>query len=125
MNRINPEKVWKPTIFVHATSNGTIMITSGQTGRNISGVVVSDSFSEQARQAMENIRNIVESQGKTMDDVMKLTVYVNDIRYQSKYVEILGEFFSTDKRPAITLLSVTGLGDEHQLIEIEAIVDLS
>jgi len=125
MKRINPEKVWKPKVFVHATANGTLMITSGQTGRDPSGKVVSDSFSEQARQSMENIRNIVESEGKSLDDVMKLTVYVKDVRYQNEYIKVLDKFFRIDKRPAITLVGVTGLGDEHQVIEVEAIVDMS
>ena len=72
MKRISPKGVWKPEVFVHATSNGSVLITSGQTGRDVEGKIVSDSFSEQARQALQNLKTIVESQGRTMDDVMKL-----------------------------------------------------
>lgn len=125
MKRINPEKVWKPEGFVHATSNGTILFTSGQTGRDEKGNIVSDSFSEQARQALRNIRNIVESQGRSLDHVMKVTVYVKDLRYSMEYHRIAREFFNPDKRPASTLVGITGLWDERQLIEIEAVVDVS
>jgi enamine deaminase RidA (YjgF/YER057c/UK114 family) len=125
MKRINPENVWKPSGFVHATINGTLLITAGQTGRDITGTIVSDSFGDQARQALKNVKNIVESQGKSLDDVMKLTLYVKDLRYQKEFIQILNEFFSPEKRPAITLVGITGLGDERQLVEVEAIVDLS
>lgn len=125
MKRINPETVWKPKEFVHATMNGTIMIISGQTGRDVDGNIVSDSFSEQARQALKNIKNIVESQGRSLDDVMKLTVYVKDLRYGTEFYEIFGEFFRPDNIPASTFVGIIGLWNERQLIEIEAIVDLS
>ena len=125
MKRINPEKVWKPTDFVHATMNRTVMVTSGQTGRDANGKIAGDVFSDQARQALTNIRNIAESQGKSMDDIMKLTVYVKDIRYGEEYIKIMEEFFNPGKKPASTLVAVTGLWDERQLIEIEAIVDMT
>jgi 2-iminobutanoate/2-iminopropanoate deaminase len=125
MERVNPEESWKPAGFVHATTNGTILITSGQTGRDANGQIVSDSFVPQARQAFQNIRNIVESVGRTMDDVMKLTVYVTDLRYGEDYVKVKGEFFRPEKLPASTFVGTTGLWDKRQLIEIEAVVDMS
>lgn len=125
MNRINPETVWKPTVLTHATTNGTIMILSGQTGRDVNGNIVSDSFIDQARQALTNIKKIVESQGRTMDDVMKITGYLKDLRYGNEYLKVRDEFFKPDKRPASTTVGVTGLWDERLLVEIEAIVDLT
>ncbi len=125
MKRINPENVWKSATFVHATTNGTIMITSGQTGRDAKGNIVSDSFADQARQALQNIKDIVESQGRSMDDVMKITTYLKDLRYGKEYHKVRDEFFSPDRRPASTTVGVTGLWDERLLIEIEAIIDVS
>ena len=125
MKRINPDKVWRPTDYFHATANGSIMITSGQTGRDASGNIVSDSFSAQARQTLTNIKNIVAFQGKSLDDVMKLTVYVKDIRYGEEYIKVMKEFFKPGREPASTFVAIAGLWDERQLIEIEAIVDLS
>lgn len=125
MKRINPETVWKPKEFVHATRNGTIMIISGQTGRDANGDIVSDSFSEQARQALKNVRSIVESQKRSLDDVMKLTIYVKDLRYGMEFYKIFGEFFVSDNVPASTFVGITGLWSERQLIEIDAIVDVS
>lgn len=60
-----------------------------------------------------------------MDDVMKLTVYVKDIRYGEEYIKVMKEFFKRGKEPASTLVAITGLWDKRQLIEIEAIIDLS
>ena len=125
MKRINPEKVWRSAAFSHATTNGTIMVLSGQTGRDVNGNIVSDSFVDQARQALVNIKNIVESQGKTMDDVMKITGYLKDLKYGKEYHKVRDEFFKPDKRPASTTVGVTALWDERLLIEIEAIVDMT
>jgi 2-iminobutanoate/2-iminopropanoate deaminase len=125
MERINPESVWKPKTFVQATANGAILITSGVTGRDRGGKIVSESFAEQARQAFQNIKNIVASQGRALDDVMKLTVYVKDIRFGQEYQRVMDEFFHPDKRPASTFVAISSLWDERLLIEMEAIVDLS
>ncbi|MCL5734943.1 MAG: RidA family protein [Actinobacteria bacterium] len=127
LKRISPDTVYNPKDFgfVHATSNGSVMMTTGMTGRDVDGAVVSGSFSEQARQALTNIQSIVESQGKTMDDVMKVTTYVTDARYGEEYLKILNEFFSPGKRPASTMVAIAALWDERQLIEVEAFVDVS
>lgn len=126
MKRINPKNVWKPKEFVHATMNASIMIISGQVARDADGNIVGDSFEEQARQTLRNVKNIVESQGKSLDDIMKLTIFVKDIRYGTEfYQKIFGEFFSPDKIPASTFVGITSLWNERQLIEIEAIVDMS
>ncbi len=125
MERFNPNKIWKPSGFSHAAMNGTLLITSGQTGRDSSGNIVGESFSAQARQALLNIKNIIEYQGRSLDDVMKLTVYVKDIRYGEEYLKILSEFFAPDNSPASTFVAITALWDESQLIEIEAIADMT
>jgi 2-iminobutanoate/2-iminopropanoate deaminase len=127
LKRISPDTVYNPRDFgfVHATSNGSVMMTTGMTGRDVNGVIVSDSFGEQARQALTNIKSIVESQGKTMDDVMKVTAYVTDARYGEEYLSIFNQFFSPGKRPASTMVAITALWNERQLIEVEAFVDVS
>jgi enamine deaminase RidA (YjgF/YER057c/UK114 family) len=125
MERLNPEASWKPAGFVHAAHNGTVLITSGQTGRDAEGNIVSDNFTDQARQALQNIKSIVEAANRTMDNIMKLTVYVTDLRYGENYLKVKDEFFKADRRPASTFVGTTGLWDKRQLIEIEAVVDMT
>ena len=77
----------------------------------------------QARRVFENIRKIVEAGGGTMDDVVKLTVFVTDVRYREPYGEVRSEFFGPNP-PASTLVQVANLAVPGALIEIEAVAAL-
>ena len=77
----------------------------------------------QTRRVFENIRKIVEAGGGTMDDVVKLTVFVTDVRYREPYGEVRSEFFGPNP-PASTLVQVSNLAVSGALIEIEAVAVL-
>jgi enamine deaminase RidA (YjgF/YER057c/UK114 family) len=55
-----------------------------------------------------------------MDDVVKVTVFVTDVRYREPYGEVRSEFFGADP-PASTLVQISNLAVPGALIEIEAI----
>ena len=77
----------------------------------------------QARRVFENIRKIVQAGGGTMDDVVKLTVFVTDVRYREPYGEVRSEFFGPNP-PASTLVQISNLAIPDALIEIEAVAAL-
>ena len=74
----------------------------------------------QTRRVFENIRKIVTAGGGTMDDVVKVTVFVTDVRYREPYGEVRSEFFGANP-PASTLVQISNLAVPDALIEIEAI----
>ena len=74
----------------------------------------------QTRRVFENIKKIVEAGGGTMDDVVKLTVFVTDVRYREPYGEVRSEFFGPNP-PASTLVQIANLALPGALIEIEAV----
>lgn len=51
-------------------------------------------FDAQARLTMENIRIVTEAAGFTMDDIMRSTVYLADIKHWARFNEIYGEYFN-------------------------------
>jgi reactive intermediate/imine deaminase len=74
----------------------------------------------QARRALHNVRRVVETGGGTMNDVVKVTVFVTDIRYREPYAEARAEFFGPNP-PASTFVQVANLTPPGALIEIEAV----
>jgi len=77
----------------------------------------------QTRRIFENIRKIVEAGGGKMDDIVKITVFVTDVRYREPYGEVRSEFFGPNP-PASTLVQISNLAIPDALIEIEAIAAL-
>src|SRR6188474_1292297 len=99
----------------------TILFLSGQVAYTADGGVahVGD-FKAQARGAYQAIKALVESQGGTMANVIKITTYVTDMRYRAELAPVREEFFGK-KGPASSLVQVSALAYPDWLVEIEAI----
>jgi reactive intermediate/imine deaminase len=78
----------------------------------------------QGRQCLNNIKELIQEAGGTMDDIVFLTIYVTDMRHFHTFSEVRKEFF-TPPYPASTAVGVTGLAHEDWLIEIEGTAHLS
>jgi enamine deaminase RidA (YjgF/YER057c/UK114 family) len=123
------EKFSAPGLFDPATYSQGIKITNAQTLLFLSGQVAYDKdggvahrgdFKGQARGAFEAIKALVESQGGTMANVIKITTYVTDMRYRADLVPLREEFLGK-KGPASTLVEIPALAHPDWMIEIEAI----
>ena len=123
------EKFSAPGVFDPPTYSQGIKITQAQTILILSGQVAYTAdgspafrgdFKAQARGAYEAIKSLVESQGGTMANVVKITTYVTDIRYRVDLAPIREEFFGK-KGPASTLVEISALAHPDWMIEIEAI----
>ena len=121
-----------PGLFDPATYSQGIKVTQAQTILFLSGQVAYTAegspafpgdFKAQARGAYEAIKALVESQGGTMDNIVKITTYVTDIRYRMDLAPIREEFFGK-KAPASTLVEISALAHPDWMIEIEAIAVL-
>src|SRR5437773_5545167 len=73
----------------------------------------------QTRRVLGNVRKIVEAGGGTMDQVVKVTVFVTDVQYREAYGEVRSEFFGPNP-PASTLVQIANLAVPDALSEIEA-----
>lgn len=74
----------------------------------------------QWRQTLTNLKNIVESAGGTMADVVMANVYVTDMQYYAHYQHIRREFFE-EPYPVCTAIAVRDLVHPDWILEIEAI----
>jgi 2-iminobutanoate/2-iminopropanoate deaminase len=119
--------VYSPVRYAQGlkTTGGTIVWISGQVSQDRDGKVVhKGDFTAQARQALTNLKAMVEAAGGTIQDIIKVNTYLTDLRYREELARVRGEFFPDGKLPASTLVGVTGLADPDMLVEIEAIAVL-
>jgi len=123
------EKFCAPGVFDPATYSQGIKVTNAQTILFLSGQVAYDrnggvahrgDFAAQARGAFEAIKTLLESQGGTMANVVKITTFVTDMRYRADLAPIREEYLGK-KGPASTLVGIGALAHPDWMIEIEAI----
>lgn len=100
-------------------TSGPLLFVAGQIGLDASGRLVSDQVAAQAEQALRNIEMILEANGATMADILKVTVYVTDIRYLDEIAPARMKYFHSDG-PASAIVQVAGLALGAK-VEIEAV----
>ena len=76
----------------------------------------------QAEQALTNVKNLIESAGAKIDNVVKTTVFIKDMNDFGKINEIYAKYF-TEPYPARSCVEVARL-PKDVLLEVEAIVEL-
>ena len=106
--------------YSQAVIYGGIIYVSGQlpidpqTGEKRLGTV-----EEQTRRALENLAAILKASGSRINNVLKTTIYISDIRLWDRVNRVYTEFFGSH-RPARTVVPT---GDLHFgfLVEVDAI----
>src|SRR6267142_3048369 len=103
---------------------GELVIVAGQVGLNADGRVAGDDVVSQTRQALENIRAVVEAAGCTMRDVVRLQTFLTRSEDIAGFMKARGEvfpgYFPDKVYPPNTLLVVSRLVRPELLVEIEA-----
>jgi 2-iminobutanoate/2-iminopropanoate deaminase len=91
-------------------------------GMTASGGDLSDEYT-QAKAIFTKIRHLVEAAGGTMADVVKVTIFVTDIREREKVWQARREFF-TGNFPVSTLVQVAALANPALKVEVDAIAHI-
>ncbi|OZA84448.1 MAG: enamine deaminase RidA [Azorhizobium sp. 39-67-5] len=73
----------------------------------------------QTHKVMQNIRQLVEESGGTMEHVCKLVVYLTDVRHREAVYRTMGEYIR-GVHPVCTGLVVVALARPSWLVEIDA-----
>lgn len=120
---LNPERVWKPKApFSQGVKveGRTLIFTSGQVGFDKNGQLVGKGdIRAQARQAMENVKAVLEEAGARLDNVVKITTFPADMADYPAFNEVRNAYFTTNK-PASTAVKAE-LVSKDLLVEIEAV----
>lgn len=103
------------------TGGGELLFISGQLARDENHQLVGiGDIRVQTRQVLENIKALVERAGGSMEDIVKVTVYVKDMTRFREIHDVRLEFFHEDHLPASTMVEISRFTLEDALIEIEA-----
>ncbi len=102
-----------------ATRVGNLIFVAGRTGRDPSSGSYSPDIKAQTRNALEDIKAILEAAGSSLDQVLSNTCYLTRLEDFAGFNEVYTSYFVTD-RPARTTVQ-SGLMAADALVEITAI----
>ena len=72
---------------------GDFIYISGQVAKDENGNMCSGNIEEETRWTIEGIRRILQLDGATLSDIVKVTVYLADGRNFGRYNKVFGEYF--------------------------------
>ena len=110
--------------YTDAVRFGNLLFISGMVGVDAQGRVIGKGdVVAQARATFANMQRILEAEGASFADVLKVTVYLRNVEDRARINPVRAEFFG-DARPASTLVEVSKLVAPELLIEVEAVAGL-
>jgi len=103
---------------------GEIVVVAGQVGMSPAGTVATGDVGAQTKQALENVRAVVEAAACTMEHVVRLQTFLTHAEdipgFMAARGEVFPRYFPGGAYPPNTLLIVTRLVKPELLVEIEA-----
>lgn len=100
-------------------ANGFVFV-SGQIPMDpATGEIVAGGFSEQARQSMENLKQILIASGSCLEKVVAVDVFITDIGQFAGFNKVYEEYFS-DHKPARAVVEVKAL-PRGVMVEIKCV----
>ncbi|MGQ0715550.1 MAG: RidA family protein [Gemmatimonadaceae bacterium] len=109
-----PTRPFSPAVRV-----GNLLFLSGQIGTTSTGTLIRGGIEAETRQTLENIRDVLQRTGSSMDRVVKCTVMLQDMRDWDTMNTIYASYFPT-RKPARSSFGATGLALGAR-VEIECI----
>ena len=100
---------------------GSRVYVAGQRPVDAATGAIPDDFAGQATLVLENVRHVLEAGGATMDDVVKVTVYLSDIANFAAFNALYTTYFSPPF-PTRTTVSCSLRGI---LVEVDAIAEIT
>jgi 2-iminobutanoate/2-iminopropanoate deaminase len=99
---------------------GNLLFTAGQIALDpATGQIVQGDVTAQTERVMRNLTAVLESAGTTWSEVVKTTVYLQDMADFPRVNEVYGRMIG-DARPARSTVQVSGL-PRGVLVEIDAV----
>lgn len=111
-------------LYSNCVRAGDLLFIAGQVAWDRDGKIVGrGDLAAQGRRCFESIRALVSAAGGTLDDVVKVTMYLTDVSRSRDLRPVRAELFQ-DPYPAWTTVGVHELGDPELLIEVDAVAYL-
>ncbi|HXH08882.1 MAG TPA: RidA family protein [Alphaproteobacteria bacterium] len=113
------QRAFSPAV---ATRGGRIIWVAGHGAtHDASGRPLDGDFDGQVRQVFANLAATLERAGGTLADIVTMTVFISDVRYGDRFVDIRKEFFANEQFPASALITVAGFANPAMMVEIQCV----
>ena len=114
-----------PEPYSHAVRCGDTLYVAGQVAFDEHNEVVGIGDPRaQAERVWHNIRLAVEAAGGTLADVVKITIFLKDVRHAPAEISVRERLFEPGRYPICTQVQVANLGLPDLLMEVDAIAHL-
>lgn len=100
---------------------GDLVFLSGQVPITADGSIIDGDFDTQADATFHNMQRVLQAAGSSLDKVIKVTIYLTDMKTDRTKIMALRQKWFTAPYPADTLVEVSALGDPSRRLEIDAI----
>ena len=111
---------YAPYLLSQAIKTGPFVFVSGQAGYDDNGKIVEGGFAAQGERAFLNLKRALTAAGSSLDKVVKVTIFVTDMRQFNDVVDLRRRHFSVPY-PADSIVEIKALYTPDAMIEIEAI----
>jgi len=105
--------------YSQAIRAGGLVFVSGQIPINPQTGEIAGGFPEQARQSLENVKQILIASGTELNKVVAVDVFITDIAQFAAFNKVYEEYFSAHK-PARAVVEVKGL-PRGVMVEVKCI----
>ena len=105
------------------SASGRMLFIAGMIGWDAQGVFHSDDFATQARQALQNVADVLREAGGKPENIVRMTWYVTDKREYLAAGKEIGRAFRDiigSYNAAMTAVEVNALIEDRAKVEIEA-----
>ncbi len=115
-----PEQKLDNDLCQAVVARGTMIFLRGQCPQNLDDAVNLDSHDpvEQTHKVMQNIKQLIEECGGSMEHLVKVVVYITDVRHREAVYRTMGEYIK-GVHPVSTGLVVQALARPEWLVEID------
>jgi len=127
---INPESLGAPHGYsngVLTDAGGRLLFIAGQVAWDQQQQIVADDLVRQFDQALANVITVVTEAGGKPEQIARLIIYVTDKNEYRERMKEIGERYRArmgKHYPAMVLVEVTGLLEDHAKIEVEGVAVL-
>ncbi len=123
---LNPTSLARPIGFSHGVlvTGGRMLFLGGQTGTNAEGRLAANDLVGQYEQTLRNLQTVVEAAGGTMQDIVKINIFVKDRDDYLAKLKPLGKVhqaFFGKYYPATALFEISRFYQDGILVEIEGV----
>ncbi len=110
--------------FNHVVKAGDFLFLTSQLSRDLkTGRIVGGTIEEQTRQALDNVKFLLESSGSAMNDIVKVVIYMRDVSKFAEMNTVYREYFEEGEEPSrVTVQAPSPLSEIDIEIEVTAVV---